>query len=251
MAVRARTRSRGGKGGSVVAPFTPADIANLFLWLDASDTSTLWADTAGTTPATSTVARVDDKSGNAYNATQGTGANQPITGTRTINLLNCLDFDGSNDSFSLGAGVYTIDNGNSTRFIVVATDNTGAEQAVFNSQNGGSTRSSLRLNSTNLDGVNDPSFLNHSNYVRAADTNAHNVGFIQTSTSDLKVFEDGNLGSTTSAVNGTPNVFYIGQDNGGKWLNGRLGEVIFYNRALTDPERAQVDAYLSNKWGFP
>ena len=41
-------------------------------------------------------------------------------------------------------------------------------------------------------------------------------------------------------------------DSGFRSRSGRqrLGEVIFYNRSLSDEERANVEAYLSTKWGF-
>jgi hypothetical protein len=40
------------------------------------------------------VSQWNDKTANARHLTQGTGANQPTTGTRTLNGLNVLDFDG-------------------------------------------------------------------------------------------------------------------------------------------------------------
>ena len=60
------------------------------LWLDASDTSSI-------TASSGSVSQWNDKSGNASNFTQATGANQPTTGTRTINGKNVIDFDGTND----------------------------------------------------------------------------------------------------------------------------------------------------------
>lgn len=69
------------------------------VWYDPSDFSTMFQDTAGTTPVTATgqsVARINDKSGNGNNATQSTAANRPtlqIDG----NGKYYLSFDGSND----------------------------------------------------------------------------------------------------------------------------------------------------------
>jgi hypothetical protein len=73
----------------------PAAFSNLALWLDASDGSTLFANTTLSTPATSSVAGWKDKSGNNNHAIQSTSANQPtITSTG-------IQFDGSNDGFTL------------------------------------------------------------------------------------------------------------------------------------------------------
>lgn len=63
----------------------PLSIPDLFtfaargVWWDVQDLSTLWADTAGTTPAVvgGLVARHDDKSGNGWHRTQATEANRP------------------------------------------------------------------------------------------------------------------------------------------------------------------------------
>jgi hypothetical protein len=44
----------------------------------------------------------------------------------------------------------------------------------------------------------------------------------------------------------------IGFDaDGTENLNGDIAEIILYNRTLSDPERQQVEQYLSNKYGIP
>jgi hypothetical protein len=68
------------------------------VWYDPSDTSTLFSDTAGTTPATigGTVALMLDKSGNDLHATQPTAASRPTlrqAGTGEY----YLEFDGADD----------------------------------------------------------------------------------------------------------------------------------------------------------
>jgi hypothetical protein len=75
--------------------FTPLSL-NPYLWLDASDTSTI-------TESGGAVSQWNDKSGNGYTFTQGTGAAQPKTGTRTKNGLNVLDFDGGDSLISTAA----------------------------------------------------------------------------------------------------------------------------------------------------
>jgi hypothetical protein len=51
-------------------PWTPADLSDKALWLDAADAGTI-------TLNGSTVSQWDDKSGNSRNFAQATGANQP------------------------------------------------------------------------------------------------------------------------------------------------------------------------------
>ncbi|MFB9149529.1 hypothetical protein [Roseovarius ramblicola] len=67
-------------------------------WYDPSDLSTLFQDSAGTTPVTShgdPVGRVLDKSGNGNHATQAVSASRPVY--QTDDTLRWLKFDGVDD----------------------------------------------------------------------------------------------------------------------------------------------------------
>lgn len=69
------------------------------VWLDPSDLSTLFQDTAGTTPVTAagqSVGRILDKSGRGNHATQSTAASRPIYQV-DANGLGYLLFDGVDD----------------------------------------------------------------------------------------------------------------------------------------------------------
>lgn len=65
------------------------------MWLDASDPTKLFSDTAGTVPAVANgpVAYWGDKSGNGWHATQGSGINQPLKST--FNGFPSLFFNGT------------------------------------------------------------------------------------------------------------------------------------------------------------
>jgi len=68
-------------------------------WYDPSDLTTLYQDSAGTTPVTADgdpVGRMEDKSGNGNHATQATSAARPVY--RTDGTLHWLEFDGVDDS---------------------------------------------------------------------------------------------------------------------------------------------------------
>jgi hypothetical protein len=73
-------------------------VAGMVSNIDPSDTSTI-------TSSSGSVSQVTDKSGAAGNVTQGTTLNMPITGTRTINGLNVLDFDGTNSKMTYASSV--------------------------------------------------------------------------------------------------------------------------------------------------
>lgn len=91
-------------GQGNVNVWNPAD---LFLngeegaWYDPSDLSTMFQDSAGTTPVTAVgqpVGRINDKSGNGNNATQPTAAARPLLQNDGVN--NYLAFDGVDDGVS-------------------------------------------------------------------------------------------------------------------------------------------------------
>lgn len=90
------------KEGFGLEPVTSLFINNeVGVWYDPSDLNTLWQDTAGTIPVTTSgqmVARIDDKSGNGYHATQETEDSRPLY--QTDGLLHWLEFDGINDHLS-------------------------------------------------------------------------------------------------------------------------------------------------------
>lgn len=82
------------------AEFTPADIANLRLWLKAD--ADVYQDEAGTTPATAdghAIGLWKDQSGNSYDVSQATADNKPLLklAANGINSKPAILFDGSND----------------------------------------------------------------------------------------------------------------------------------------------------------
>ena len=74
------TAARNG-GASAFSPLSLFASGEEGAWYDPSDFSTMFQDSAGTTPVTAVgqpVGRINDKSGNANNAIQSTAANRPI-----------------------------------------------------------------------------------------------------------------------------------------------------------------------------
>lgn len=97
--VRQRPKNPGGVGGA--GGFTPAFIfapGAQGIWLDPSDLSSMFQDSAGTVPVTAAdqvVGRILDKSGRGNHATQATQASKPIL--RNSGALWWLEFDGVDD----------------------------------------------------------------------------------------------------------------------------------------------------------
>ena len=90
----------------VSSVFTPASLflnSEVGAWYDPSDLSTVWQDSARTTPGAvdSPVGAIDDKSGNGNHLTQATADNRPIL--RQSGSLFYIERDGSNDELFTGA----------------------------------------------------------------------------------------------------------------------------------------------------
>jgi hypothetical protein len=86
---------------SGVNPATLFAAGELGAWYDPSDLSTLWQDTAGTTPVTTvgqSIARIDDKSGRGNNATQSVAGSRATLGQDGGGRYY-IQFDGTDDSY--------------------------------------------------------------------------------------------------------------------------------------------------------
>jgi len=225
----------GSSGGGAPPAFAPTDIADIILWYDASDTSSL-------TQIAGSVSQMNDKSGSGFHATQGTALNQPITGTRTINGLNCLDCDGVNARMEVPSGMYGIANGPNTLFAVFAKDVAGDtnDAAISgNSANWGVRITATQVSYRNFAAVNKNV---------TPDTSAHICIGIRSGTSQSVYYDGGVPGTNASAIDGTLTNLRSPASDGP--LDGRWGEVITYARDLTDAEINQVGNYLAAKWGI-
>jgi hypothetical protein len=88
---------------STFGGFSPASLAPN-AWYDPSDLSSMFQDTAGTTPITAdgqAVARINDKSGNGYHLTQATAGSRALY--KTSGGLSWLLFDGVDDGYTQAA----------------------------------------------------------------------------------------------------------------------------------------------------
>lgn len=101
--VRQRPKNPAGGGVGGFQPSTLFGTGEQGLWFDPSDMSTMFQDSAGTTPVTAAdqvVGLIRDKSGNGNHAIQATAANKPIL--RNTGALWWLEFDGTDDFLVTG-----------------------------------------------------------------------------------------------------------------------------------------------------
>lgn len=244
------------KGATVIidnyqysSAFSPSNLPNLILWLDASDISTI-------TQSSGSVSQWNDKSGNGYNATQATSANQPVTNSRTINGINVLDFDGTNDMFAVPS-ISGLDSANFTVFCIYTVDDyTTQLQSLITAYRTtvGNSTYGLTLNGTAANQISFSARFSAGSW--ATISHIHNgspqIAVGRRNSTTQQVWNgNGITASNTSAqslgasLNGTG----IGSRQAGqRHFNGVIAEIIMYNVALSDTEVNMVAAYLSSKW---
>ncbi|HAC91970.1 MAG TPA: hypothetical protein DCF63_15295 [Planctomycetaceae bacterium] len=246
-------------------PFSPLDVANCKVWLDASDTSTI-------SLSGSQVTQWTDKTANAYQFTQGTAANRPLSGTRTQNGKNVIDFDGTNDKLVSNAANSTwnfLHNGTEhTIFVAFMMDvdtcngfMLGTSAAIFTkigASHGGlagdrifsqvSTGSSLaRVVDADVTGIGDfQTFTFVSMTMKPSNATAsERVAFRYESGAAQKP----NTASASVVASDATDALSIGSNSTDTFpMNGVIGEIIVYDVALSDANRILIQDYLTTKW---
>jgi len=224
-------------------PFSPLDISGCALWLDGSDTSSMYDSAVGGSLSVNggVVGRWQDKSGNNNHATNGVVANMPkrsdgARNGRTGILFDDTDFVSIYKSLSIGV--------TTTVFIV---KNTKVDQ----------------------------------NYIPLYAPPAGATYLLRTVNGDANTIINQNAGTPILYINGTldtgttlDRLFKVGYNKGvlyslssvnfTTWLNinvsgfggfyqmtGDMYDILIYNRVLSTSERQQVERYLSAKWNVP
>jgi hypothetical protein len=223
-------------------PWTPEAIS-LESWHDASDDTTITIDTG--------VSQVDDKTGNGHHWTQGVGSNQPSRGTRKINNLDCLDFDGvgtsaggdrmeiSNSFDLMGYDVFIvahIDNNDTNNKILGGTANNGQYCGIANDQE--NMRMWRGINFYDAD----------SRGATPTTGTAHLFGFFFR---PFKTFMyNGTLTVTGDEPNGNPAIATtVGYGQFTPTYDGLIAECVIALE-LDDTTRYKMEGYLAHKWGL-
>lgn len=236
----------------------PLTISGLQLWLDASDSSTLFNATAGGSLVTTdgaAVARWADKSGNNRHATQTTSNARPLLKTAIKNGRNVLRFDGTNDILTSTCSISGFTS--ATVFGVFKRTGTliGASFGYAATPAAG-----LRLYGENgypvsFDGrPTGSSAFSSSVAVAGQSTNFVLAGGICTTT-NMTAYLNGTASASTNVSISTiiaQNRTDIGALNppGQNFCSGDYSEILIYNSALTTTQRQQVETYLNSKWAL-
>ena len=225
------------------------------VFYDMSDLGSLWADTGATTPATvnGAIARVNDKSGNGNNATQGTGASQP-TLKLTSGKYRCL-FDGVADFLSTGS----IDMTASDEITIVAgiakSSDAATQMAIENTTGAGSARLFVPAGGTGythgmLGTLSSDSTA--TGFAAPSTTVVTSLGKISTDTNIIRV--NGIQRASASTDLGAGNMgnyqwFFGMRDGTSLPFAGSIYGLIVINRLLSATEIAQAEAWMNGKTG--
>jgi hypothetical protein len=223
-------------GGSA---FSPASIAGLQLWLDASKITGLNdGDAVGTWR---------DISGNGYDFSQSTGTKQPTYQTAELNSLPVVRFDGVDDILTRANFLASA---NSTTFAVAKRTGGAVTQEVCVLGNNGGALGYVVLGARALGSANWGAF-----YTPWTPSSYSCDGTWLTMATDVSTFSNFNLRTNSNAPEAKTGAGYaaltysaVGGDEYAQYLTGDIAEIIHYDTVLSDSDITRVTNYLRSKY---
>jgi hypothetical protein len=240
-----------GKLGFFGSGFDPSSLGTLVAWYDFSDNSTI-------TLVSSLISQITNKSGSGPTLSQATAANRPSLGT--IGGRQAAVFNGSSTvlfSNVAVSGAGTIITAfstavNSGDHVIASFSATGAILTshsinVLYSQNKGPS-AAYRFTGTGGTNVYIGSPNNGAVTAVLSSTYATPASYaVQVNGVSYTTTTPGGFASNRSAASvGAINV----NDAYTRFLNGKVGEVLFYNSVLSASAIQSAQSYLSKRWGI-
>jgi hypothetical protein len=233
-------------------------------WYDPSDLSTLFQDTAGTTPVTAdgqSVARVNDKSGNGHHLLQATAAQQPVY--RLIGGRHSLQFDGTDDGLATSgnitpgtdkaqivAGVRKLSDA-SVGVLVETSLNAAGNLGTISIRAPGQTSPNGNYETRSRgDGT-----LRAAGFARAAPDTSVVTGLSDISAPNCALRLDGAQVASNTASQGVGNYLpyplYVGRRGSPlNWFNGHIyGIILRFGPNLSAPDLATLEQWAAEKSG--
>jgi hypothetical protein len=234
----------------------PTQISNCQVWLDASDTTSLFQLSGGTTAVAANLDPVGywgDKSGNTRHFTNIGGS--ATTRPTWVSSLSSLRFDGSNDYLS---SFFNITYTAQTVFVVVSQRVYSGNSRIYTQVSSGGTDTSQAGHYLPCLTTTTTTYGSYIGGVLRSTVSPRSLSAFEVFTSTHSSvsainYLNGVAGSAFgSTINYAVALSRIGAaaTTAGGYFNGDISEVIVYNRALTNNERADVEYYLTRKWNF-
>lgn len=225
------------------ATWTPADITTN-AWYDAADADTI-------TESGGAVSQWDDKSGNDYHVTQGTGADQPSYNSTTKEI----DFDGTTDKLSDLVSSIVSGNPDLMIAVVMAPDaNVASNDRMVSLGTGGGTMAALSIGTEGYSWR----FENGKETFDAVTFDLQTVVGVRASGSDYQsslMYKNGTALTSSGSANptNTPNIgtgVVIGDTQSAPTpYDGGIFEIVIAEDATTNT-RQKIEGYLAWKWGL-
>ena len=233
--------------------FNPATISGIVHWWDANDAATLTLNAGAVETWTS-------KAGTKTAASQSTANNRPVT--TTVNGKTALLFDGTNDGLDFTGTSRT----DETWIIAAAqTADQTAQRSMLSDGAAGTGMSATKTASFKSLEVAFGGFTEGTNRLRVqyAATPSTLLGpgvfsVVRSAAAGGFVFIDGT--QRTGAVSPFASSFSTSNaDTMSKigyysstlfQFQGWIGDILCWNRALSDADRLKVERFLGKKWGF-
>lgn len=238
-----------GLGTNASASFNPVSLfaTSQGALLDPTDASTLFQDAGGATPAgdTQPVGRINDKSGNGRNATQGTAGFRPVRDGLS------LSFDGADDVLALPAAL--LSGWTSGTLIWAAKANADIPSGPANVGpifgDFGTSGSGDHWPWSDGNCYVGALSTTRSNAGNPGDMAQWHVGEVISAANNYKVGFNGSYfftsGTNTVGAGATPNI----GANASAFFQGRIGRMIAINRVLAGDELLNARRWVASPYG--
>ncbi len=221
-------------GAAPPALWTPANMVT-HRWFDFSDPLTI-------TLSGSNITQINDKSGNAGHATQGTVVLQPVAVAASLNSLDVGRFTNDMLAFPLstvdGWSVFTVHKANSATSHQMLLGEIDSFIPI-------GIPGDLGTNMIRIDGVNDtPAPTWHADgSLQAPTTRSDTHAIIATDAWRIV---------SISGLRGSISTYYIGNDNGGNQLalDGDLAQMIILPSVPSAANREKLEGWAAHKYGL-
>jgi hypothetical protein len=226
--------------------YTPASLANLAVWLDASNASSLYDATSGGSLVGSggTVRRWEDLSGNANHVT---GSGGPSRSAAAVNGLDALSFSSSR----LDNAALNVSGGSQSLFMVVQFPASGF-QIAGGFGNAGSFGAML-IESNRSSGSHSATFGSGGSEAQAVGGTPSNAtkafGAVLGSGTGSLLINGTSVGTVSRDTVSSSSGLVLGSYYGLLPLSGLICEVVYLPRTVTAGEISDLQTYFASKWG--
>lgn len=193
-----------------------------------------------------------DFSGNTNKFRQYVAAEKPLyfSGDASTNFNPSITYDGAGDNFEITKGLLPINTGGSIFAAAYHTNIAGIWGDIYN-QNIDDPTFGKWLNTGDLKAIDQGNHVSSIPSMKWVNNITALAGMdYGTTSASLHGFFNG---LSTVGLGGLPSpeagVAYIGGENTAESWQGKIHELILYNRQLSATERQKINSYLSIKWG--